>query len=1003
MTFSIAALLALVFCYLFTLFFTAYAVEKNWVPQKIVRSSAVYTLSLGVYASAWAFYGSVGLAHTYGYGYLTYYLGISGAFALAPVLLKPILRITKNYQLTSLADLFAFRFRSRAAGTITTLVMLVAILPLITLQITAVVESFSLLNDDFSRSDLAFSYCAMMTIFAILFGARHVSTREKHESLVFAIALESIIKLIAITVLGAVAVFVVFDGPDSMDAWLHMNQFQLSSMQSPIQEGPWRTLLLIFFAAAVVMPHMFHMAFTENTSDQALNSASWGVPLFLLIMAVMVPPILWAGIYLGVQVPPEYFAIGIGIELQKPWLVALAFTGGLAAASGIVVVTTLAMASMTLNHIVLPAFQPDPKKDMYAWLLWIRRWLIAAIFIASYGFYRFLSLGKGLEELGIIAFVATLQFLPGVLAVLYWPTANRQGFISGLAAGTFIWLWALLLPLLDFSILSWLAPYLPKVDHQNWYMAATSSVILNFIVFVVISMTTKTRAIESSAAEACSIDTLSAPQRVELVANKAEDFTTSLTEALGERAALREVRQALEDLDLTEDENRPYQLRRLRSRIEINLSGLMGPSVSHRLVTQWLPFKHASELQSSHDIHFIEKGLEAYHSRLTGLAAELDSLRRYHRQTLERLPMGACSLGADGEILMWNQSLEEQTQVSAEDVVGSKVDNLKEPLRSLLLDFIADTNMHLHKKTIEVNGRPRWINLHKGALENPDNHEDGGLVILLEDQTDTQLLEDELVHSERLASVGRLAAGVAHEIGNPITGIACLAQDIKYETDNPQLLEIGEQILEQTKRVTRIVQSLMNFSHTGNHLQHQEQGPVNISQCAQDAMDLLQLADKELGIHYENYLDDDCIVLGDEQRLQQVFVNVLSNARDASPDNSTIKVEASLNEHTVTIHIIDQGTGIAPDQIEQIFEPFFTTKDVGKGTGLGLSLVYSIIEEHYGHISIKSPADDEKGIGTMVIISLPRYQEHLDIDPNDPHSNTTENSYSYSHSAKGNL
>ena len=201
---------------------------------------------------------------------------------------------------------------------------------------------------------------------------------------------------------------------------------------------------------------------------------------------------------------------------------------------------------------------------------------------------------------------------------------------------------------------------------------------------------------------------------------------------------------------------------------------------------------------------------------------------------------------------MWNSSLAEQTQISAEDVVGSKVTNLREPLRSLLLDFIEDSNSHLHKKTIEVNGRPRWINLHKGALENPDSHEYGGLVILLEDQTDTQLLEEELVHSERLASVGRLAAGVAHEIGNPITGIACLAQDIKYETDNPQLLEIGEQILEQTQRVSRIVQSLMNFSHSGNHLQHQEQGPVSIHQCVQDAIDLLQLTDKELGIQFIN-------------------------------------------------------------------------------------------------------------------------------------------------------
>lgn len=973
MNFSVGILVFIVIAYLFTLFFTAYMVEKNWIPKKWSRHPAIYVLSLGVYASAWAFYGSVGMAQEYGYGYLTYYLGISGAFVLAPILLKPILRITKNYQLTSLADLFAFRFRSRAAGTTTTLVMLAAILPLITLQITAVTDSFRILNNEFGRIDIAFAYCAVMTLFAILFGARHVSPREKHESLVFAIAVESLIKLVVLSLIGIVSMFWVFDGPMQMDAWLQANHFKLASMQNPIQEGPWRTLLLVFFASALVMPHMFHMAFTENSSSRALGYASWGLPLFLLIMAIMVPPILWAGIYLNLDVPAEYYVIGIGLKLNSPWLAGLAFTGGLAAASGIMIVTTLATAAMCLNHLVLPVFQPSPRKDMYDWLLWVRRWLIAAIFAASYGFYRFLAQERGLAELGIIAFVATLQFLPGVMAVLYWPNANRQGFVSGLLVGVFIWIWAMLLPLLDFSTLAWLNPFLPPTTHQNWYLAATGSVIANLLTFIIVSVSTVTRPIEESAAEACSIDTLSAPQRKELVAKSALEFIRSLSEPLGEKAAYREVSQSLKDLHLEEDEVRPYQLRRLRSKIEVNLSGLMGPSVAHGLVNQWLPYKHSNELQVSHDIHFIEKGLEAYHSRLTGLAAELDSLRRFHRQTLERLPMGACSLGTDGEILMWNSFLTQQTQIKADDVVGSKVGNLKEPLRSLLMDFIADSNTHLHKKTIEVNGRPRWINLHKGALENPDNHEYGGLVILLEDQTETQLLEEELIHSERLASVGRLAAGVAHEIGNPITGIACLAQDIKYETDNPVLLEIGEQILEQTQRVSRIVQSLMNFSHTGNHLQHQEQGPVDIQHIVQDAMDLLLLSDKENGIRFENFCPENCIVLGDEQRLQQVFVNLLSNARDASPENTVISVDALLAKHTVTINVVDQGSGIPADQIEQIFEPFFTTKEVGKGTGLGLSLVYSIIEEHYGHISIQSPADEHNNIGTNVIITLPRY------------------------------
>lgn len=987
MSFSVSTLIAIVVGYLFLLFFAAYAVEKGWLPTRLVRHSAVYTLSLGVYASAWAFYGTVGMAHQYGYAYITYYLGISGAFVLAPVLLKPILRITQQYQLTSLSDLFAFRFRSRSAGTLTTIVMLAAILPLLTLQITAVSDTYLLLNNELTKSEVALGYCVVMAVFAVLFGARHVSPREKHEGLVFAIAFESLLKLVAIAIVGLFAMYSVFDGPNAMDAWLQANKSEFSAMQTPINEGPWRTLLLVFFAAAVVMPHMFHMAFTENSQQDALNKASWGLPLFLLIMAVMVPPILWAGIRLDVSTPAEYFALGIGLELQSPLLTTVAFLGGLAAASGIMIVTTLALAAMAMNHLVLPIQQPTAKTDMYRWLLWTRRWLIAAIFAAGYAFYSFIGKDQDLARLGILAFVATLQFLPGVLATLYWPSANRNGFVAGLAVGTAVWLWTMLLPLLAGPDITVAGLSLPNTDESNWYLAAMGALVANAMTMIVVSLTTSTRPVEESAAEACSIDTLGSPQRQELVAKSTDEFVKSLSAALGPLVAEREVEQALSDLQLENDEVRPYALRRLRFKIEANLSGLMGPSIAHNIVSRYLPFKHNSGLQVSHDIHFIEKGLENYHNRLTGLAAELDNLRRFHRQTLERLPMGACSLGTDGEILMWNSALAAQTNIPADEVVGSKLSNLKEPWRGLLMNFIEDSVEHLHKKTIEVDGRPRWLNLHKGALENPDSHEYGGLVILLEDQTDTQLLEDELVHSERLASVGRLAAGVAHEIGNPVTGIACIAQDIKYETDKPELIEMGEQILEQTQRISRIVQSLMNFSHTGNHHQHKQQGPVDIRQCAQAAIDLLQLSGKERCIQFVNTCPDNAYVLGDEQRLQQVFVNLLSNARDASNENSRIWVNAQVVEHTVTLNVTDEGAGISQDVIDQIFEPFFTTKEVGKGTGLGLALVYSIIEEHYGHISIESPANEETQSGTRVVITLPRYLENFD-EPGDERNNS---------------
>ena len=280
-SFSLTQLILISVAYLSTLFGIAWITERGYVPRRLVRHPLVYTLSLGVYASAWAFYGTVGLAYQYGYGFLAIYLGISGAFLLAPVLLYPILRVTRAYQLSSLADLFAFRFRSTWAGALTTLFMLIGVLPMLALQIQAVTDSISILTRDPAQERVAFVFCTLITLFAILFGARHIATRERHEGLVFAIAFESLVKLVMLGSIGLYALYGVFGGPEGLEVWLLQNQTALTTLHTPLAEGPWRTLLLVFFAAAIVMPHMFHMIFTENLNPRALISASWVIFLGL--------------------------------------------------------------------------------------------------------------------------------------------------------------------------------------------------------------------------------------------------------------------------------------------------------------------------------------------------------------------------------------------------------------------------------------------------------------------------------------------------------------------------------------------------------------------------------------------------------------------------------------------------------------------------------------------------------------------------------------------------
>jgi signal transduction histidine kinase len=211
---------------------------------------------------------------------------------------------------------------------------------------------------------------------------------------------------------------------------------------------------------------------------------------------------------------------------------------------------------------------------------------------------------------------------------------------------------------------------------------------------------------------------------------------------------------------------------------------------------------------------------------------------------------------------------------------------------------------------------------------------------------------------------------VAHEIGNPVTGIACLAQNLKYDTDSSESLQTAEEILTQTQRISRIVQSLVNFAHGGVDAARRGTEPVRVARCVDEAVQLLELNKEARPVRFDNRCPADVTVTADSQRLLQVFVNLLSNARDASEPDAPIVVDAEAVAQRGHITVTDRGSGIDQTHMEKIFEPFFTTKDPGRGTGLGLALVYGIIEELGGDIDIESPVP-EQGCGTRIHLWLP--------------------------------
>src|SRR6056297_119944 len=388
---------------------------------------------------------------------------------------------------------------------------------------------------------------------------------------------------------------------------------------------------------------------------------------------------------------------------------------------------------------------------------------------------------------------------------------------------------------------------------------------------------------------------------------------------------------------------------------------MLGPAVALDIVDNCLPF--ASSYTAAEDFTLLERRLEKAQGRFTGLAADLDNLRRHYRQTLDELPVGLCSLGGDGEVLLWNRSMAELTGISADTAVGSRWRSLPPIWCDALSAVLNEQPDFIIKRELSgEQGASRWISLH---CSRPVAGSDDQLV-LLEDITDYQRLQDEVLHNERLASIGRLAAGVAHEIGNPITGIACLAQNLGYSEDPCEIREAADDILCHTERISRIVESLVNFSHLGSGRGDMRAEPCNLADCVDEAIHLLSLDRDARAVIFSNTCDRELLVLGDNQRLLQAFINLLGNARDASPSNGRISISAETegSDNSVVIHIDDQGHGIPAHLLQRIMEPFFTTKDVGQGTGLGLPLVYSIIEDMGGSLRVESPGPGDTCSGT---------------------------------------
>jgi PAS domain S-box-containing protein len=358
-------------------------------------------------------------------------------------------------------------------------------------------------------------------------------------------------------------------------------------------------------------------------------------------------------------------------------------------------------------------------------------------------------------------------------------------------------------------------------------------------------------------------------------------------------------------------------------------------------------------------------------------ATELEMLKEFNESIVESINVGLLAVDGAGRVTGCNSSLEEMMGMARDEALGRSVEELfAEDFAETVAQVLGSAGWqpselrHIYKlHTATRNGRPLILNIAIAPLRRAESGEHTGALVVLEDVTGRVRLEEQLQQREKLSSIGLLAAGVAHEINTPLTGVSSYTQMLLgMFADHDPKHKLLEKIHRQTERATGIVNNLLNFSRTGSVA---EFGEVDLNHVLDDTLQLLepQLRQSQVEIARE-YEDDLPRVFGNSGKLQQVFTNLLLNARDALPAGGRISLRTAGDGDHVTVHVADTGHGIAPENVARIYDPFFTTKGVGRGTGLGLAVSYGIVQEHSGHISVESaPAR-----GTTFRITLPTAQ-----------------------------
>ncbi len=872
MPFNLLVLFCL--CYVVMLFLVAFLAERRAAEGRIgwLRSPLIYTLSLSIYCTAWTFYGAVGYAARSGLEFVTIYLGPTLVFIGWWWVLRKLVRIGRQQRVTSIADLISSRFgKSNLLGVVVTLIAVVAATPYIALQLQSVTLSFAVFASGTpegwalpNRDATAVWVAGGLALFTILFGTRNLDAKEQHHGVVLAIAVEAVVKLVALLAVGAFVVWGIGGGMAAVFA-----RIEAASVPDwVIKPDRWFGMIAVSGAAVICLPRMFQVMVVEDGDERHMALASWAFPAYLMLMSLFIVPIAVIGLE---RMPegsnPDMFVLTLPLAEGQAGLAMLAFLGGFSSATSMVIVESIALATMVSNHVVMPLWlrlapQSAMTGDVRRIVLLARRLSIIAVLALGYVYYRMSGGSVALAAMGLIAFAGVAQVLPVLIGGIFWRGATKSGAVAGLAVGFCVWAFTLLLPffgpdtvlsaaVFDHGLfgLGWLRPQalfgvtgMDPLVHSLFWSAA-----LNTAAFCLVSLFTFPGPVErmQGAAFVNVFDADAAgPQGWARGRAEPEALLVMAQRILGEEAAL----------SLFEGEARaqgkggylPDATPDFVAGLERRLAGSVGAATAHAMISQ-----------------------------IVGRAT-----------------------------------------VSVEDLMA-----------------VANETAQIMEYSAELEAQREELTRTAGALREAN-----------------EKLKQLSVQKDAFLSQ------ISHELRTPMTSIRAFSE-ILTEGDLPPevVANYGRIIHDEAIRLTRLLDDLLDLSVLENGSVQLNIGLVNLQQLLDRALAAASHTRPERDFTVLRDLPAESLFLRtDGDRLVQVFINLISNARKycdaAQPE---LKISVRQRSGRVMVDFVDNGSGIAKQSQGIIFEKFARLTDQSRagGAGLGLAICREVMANLGGQVT----------------------------------------------------